>query len=315
MGRPVDLKPLPKSLSDVDTSIKIEPTKRAGFRTLVKSAHTGSSQATERQQKVREHPIIIKRIAEHEHRRREALASRNEWVIKNAPPALNDVDRRCHSILSNLLYALEEGGGRVSATEKGNLRVHLQEENVEFLIREKRKQTRVVSNLGGHVFSKQELVGTGKLMFSILTYWPGHYSTAWNETDSVRLDTRVPNMLDRILEGVAALKAWRIKQEEEEERRRKVAEERAERQRQAELERSRRQKLVELAGDWQVANVIRGLIAALRSKGIDGDSEAAGKPLGDWMAWADEIADDLDATRDGAASFFSAIATEGSQRP
>jgi hypothetical protein len=50
------------------------------------------------------------------------------------------------------------GGGQVSDTEKGNFQVRLQGETIEFLIREKRRQTRVVSNVAGYADGEWEAI-------------------------------------------------------------------------------------------------------------------------------------------------------------
>jgi hypothetical protein len=316
MSRSLEVQPLPTASDEMSTQIIIEPATPHKARrddSVGKSPQTSNQQSEAKPHKgppAREHPIITRWIAERERHRREALASRNEWVVENAPGPITDVDRRRHSILTKLLHAIEDRGGQASETQKGNLQARIDGEVVEFQIREKQRQTRVVSNYGGHLSSKQELVGTGKLVFVILTYWPGCSGAEWRETDSIPLESKLPNMIDRLFEGAQALKLWHLEREQEEERRRRAAAERAERQREAEREQKRRQRLVELAGDWQAANVIRDLIAMLHSKGVDEDLDVAGKTMAEWLAWADGVANDLDATRNGAASFFSAIKRE-----
>lgn len=317
LGRPVEIQPLPAS-SDEAMLIVIEPATprktRADRRSdeeIQKSDPKGVA-LPHIDRPVKEHPIITKWIAERERQRREALASRNEWAIKAAPGPITDVDRRRHSILSKLLRAIEAKGGVVSATQKGNLEARIDGETVEFQIREKQRQTRITETYGSLSFSKQRLVGTGKLAFSVLTYWPGHNSTEWRETDTVTLESKLPSMIERIFEGAQAVKAWNLRLRQEEEQRRKAAAERAERQRQAELEGKRRQKLVELATDWQAATIVRDLIAMLRSKEADQGQDVSGKTIAEWLGWADEVANDLDATRNGAAAFFSTIKPESS---
>lgn len=313
MGRPVEIQPLPAASDEAMLQIIIEPAKprqtRAGKRSDEEPPSSGplSDLATALERPVKEHPIITKWIAERERRRRQALASRNEWAIKAAPGPITDVDRRRHAILSKLLRAIEAKGGVVSDTEKGNLQARIDGETVEFQIREKQRQTRITETYGNHSLSKQTLVGTGKLAFSVLTYWPGHNSTEWKETDSVTLDSRLSNMIERIFDSARAVKAWNSRLQEEEEQRRKAAAERAERQRQAELERLRRKKLIELATDWQAATIVRDLIALLRSKETDQNQDVSGTTVAEWLAWAEEVANELDTTRNGAAAFFSTI--------
>ena len=312
MGRPVEIQPLPAAEGG-STQISIEPAKPRRPRTGNSDEKPKHSDAQDvmAQLPAKEHPIVTRLIADREQRRREALASGNKWAIESAPGPIADVDRRRHSLLSKLFYAVEERGGKVSAAQKGNFLAHIDGEDVEFLIREKRSQRRVVSDLGGFKSTNVELIGTGRLSFSFLTYSPTHPCSEWNETDTAKLESRFPAMVERIFAGAQGLKAWNLKRQQEEEQRRKTAAERAERQRQAELERARRHKLVKLAGDWQAANVIRGLVTALKSTDFDESQDVSGKTLAEWFTWADEVANDLDATRDGAANLFSLIQREG----
>ncbi|MDA9396396.1 hypothetical protein WN73_38455 [Bradyrhizobium sp. CCBAU 45394] len=317
LGRPVEIQALPGSSEEALKQIVIEPAKPKETRFDKRSEEPQSSGARNDaialiDRPVKEHPIITKRIEERERQRREALATRNEWAIKAAPSPMTDVDRRRYSLLSKLLRAIEAKGGLVSNAEKGNFQARIDGEAIEFQIREKQRQTRITETYGSHSFSKQKLVGTGKLAFSVLTYWPGHNSTEWKETDSVTLDSKLPNMVERIFDGAQAVKAWNTRVREEEEQRRKAAANRAERQRQAELERHRRQKFVDLATDWQAATIVRDLVAALRLKEADQNQDVSGKTVAEWLAWADEVANDLDATRNGVAAFFSTIKPSGS---
>lgn len=318
MGRPVEVQPLPAVPDESISQITIEPAKPRKTRSDKRadaeatSSSLRSDVAALIDRPVKEHPIITKCIEDRERQRREALATRNEWAIKAAPPPITDVDRRRYSILSKLLRAIEAKGGVVSNAEKGNLQARIDAEAIEFQIREKQRQTRITETYGKHSFSKQKLVGTGKLAFSVLTYWPGHNSTEWKETDSITLDSKLPDMVERIFDGAQAVKAWNARRREEEEQRRGAAADRAERLRQAELERHRRQKLVDLSTDWQAATVVRDLVAVLRSKDLDQNQDVSGKTVAEWLAWADEVANDLDATRNGAVAFFSMIKPESS---
>ncbi|WP_205668279.1 hypothetical protein [Bradyrhizobium manausense] len=318
MGRPVEVQPLPAASGEPTSQITIEPAKprksRSNKRIVEErqSAVDRNEPLTRTARHVKDHPIINNWIAERERQRREASASRNEWAIKNAPGPITEVDRRRYSLLSVLLNEIEAKGGRISTSPKGNLEARIEGETVEFQIREKQRQSRVTTSFAGRSFSKVELVGTGKLAFLVLTYWPGHHSTEWRETNSVVLDSRLPEMVARIFEGAKALKAWHLQRQTEEEQRRKAAAERVERQRQAEIEGKYRQKLIELATDWQTATIVRDLVAVLRSNEGVQNQDVSGKSVAEWLAWADQVANDLDATRNGAAAFFSMIKPQSS---
>src|SRR5262245_18666518 len=119
--------------------------------------------------------------------------------------------------------------------------------------------------------------------------------------------SQLPKIVDRLFEGARILKAWHAEQEQEGERWRQEAARRVERERLAKQEQRRREKLGELARNWLTASQIRDFLAAINSKSFQRDKDVCGKSLAEWMAWAEAVADALDATRDGAEGLFSTI--------
>jgi hypothetical protein len=320
LGQAVNPEPLPPAIGSEQQSISIEPRKT---RALRPQARTGDAHVEElksigqiappsaasiaRERPTKPHPIIAKWLVDHERRRREAIASRDPWQLKRAPAPLSDLDHRRHRILDLLFRALEAKGAKISEAEKGLLRVTIDGETIDFQIREKNRQVRVAPGDSRSSYLSQELVGTGKLVFAIRTYLRGPYNEEWRESDSDPLENQLPKMVDRFFEGGRILKAWRMEQEQEQERWRQAAARKAERDRQAKQEQSRRQRLAELARDWHTSNQIRDFIAAIKSKPFDGEKDVHAKSLEDWIAWAEAIAHVLDSTRDGAEGLFSII--------
>jgi hypothetical protein len=318
LGQTVMLDLLPPDYEE--RPVDIEPAKprvlRAEGRTTDAIAETAKSTEQTapaivvpivKERPIKPHAIIAKWIADRERRRREAAASRDPWRIKMAPAPLSDIDHRRHALLDALFQALEDKGAKISEAEKGLLRVTIDGEKIDFQIREKNRQVKVLLEDRRNSYLSQELIGTGKLVFAIRTYLRGPHNEEWRETSSSPLESQLPKIVDRLFEGARILKAWHIEQEQEQERWRQEAARRAERERLAKQEQRRREKLGELARNWPTASQIRDLLAAIKSKSFPSEKEVCGKSLAEWMAWAEAAADALDATRDGAEGLFSII--------
>jgi hypothetical protein len=185
--------------------------------------------------------------------------------------------------------------------------VTIDDENIDFQIREKNREVRLSQAHRQNAYPVRELVGTGKLVFAIRTYLRGPHHEEWRETDSNPLEKQLPKIVERLFEGAKILKAWHIELEQERERRLQEANRRAERARLARQEENRRQMLGELAHDWQTANLIHSLIAAIKLKPFDAEKNVDGVSLAEWLAWAEATAATLDLTRDGPERFFSII--------
>jgi len=321
LGQAVMLKPLPPAAESEDRSINIEPFKprvqrpRVEVRKAVSEVLKPAEQIAVamvtplmvKERPTKPHPIIAKWVADHEKRRREAAASHDAWRIKTAPPPFSDIDHRRHRIIDALLRDLEAKGAKVSEAASGQLCVAIDGEKIEFQIREKKRQVKILPEDSRSSYFARDLVGTGKLVFAIRTYLRGPHDEEWRETDRNPLENQLPKIVDRLFEGARILKAWQIELEEEQERRRQEAVQQAERERLAKQEQSRRQKLSELARDWHTAGQIRNFLAELKSKAFDVDKDVHGKSVAEWMAWSEAIADRLDTTGDGAEGVFAII--------
>lgn len=318
LGQDAVLEPLPQSSDANERLINIEPRRPRASNTptvdAVAEATSDSEQLATlsnapvvKERLTKPHPIIAGWIADHERRRREAKASRDPWRIDMAPAPMTDVDHRRHRILDALFRTLEARNAKISVTEKGLLRVTIDSENIDFQIREKNRQVRILPEDRRNSYRSQELVGTGKLIFAIRTYLRGPHDEEWRETNDNPLEGQLPKIVNRLFEGARILKAWHIELEQDAERRRQEAAQRAERARLAKLEQSRRQKLEELARDWHTANQIRDFVAAIKSKPFDRNKEIHGKSLAEWVAWAEATADALDTIREGPEVPFSII--------
>lgn len=256
---------------------------------------------------VKPHPLIAGWIADHERRRREAKTNRNPWSYGTAPEPFDDLDRRRLRILDALFRALEARGAKISESAQGQLSVTIDGQSIEFQVREKAKQVKVVKGEGSSAYTRTKLVGTGKLTFAIKTYLRGSLNEERLETDKKPLETQLPAIIARLFEGAVILKDW------EEERAREHQRYEAERKRRAELERvaeeneKRQAKLAELAGNWQTAQTMRAFIEAVKAVPHDADATIADKSIADWLTWAEAAADSLDVSGGGPERLFEVL--------
>jgi hypothetical protein len=315
LGIEQSLEPLPAPPDSNDLAISIEPAKpRRRLRGAVQSVvqkndlnATPTVDADTSPRLIKPHPLVARWMADRERRRRDASASRNDWRISSAPPPMAGIDHRRYNILSLLFKALEAKGAGVSDGKKGLSCVTIDGEKIEFQVREKNRQVRILPTDRRSGYLSQELVGTGKLVFAIKTYLRGPHHEEWPESDRNPLESQLPKIVERLFEGAAILRAWHIEQEQDRLRRQEDAERRAERARRAEEERLRHDELRMLARDLRRANEIRAFIAAMKSQPFDAEAILHEKTLGQWLAWAEAAADALDKSREGPSGVFSII--------
>jgi hypothetical protein len=197
----VVLEPLPAASGSQEQPINIEPSKPRTLRIQVRTTDVTAEalKSTEHiisanAPMINERPIEP-RLANHEHRRREATTSRDPWRIKMAPAPLSDIDRRRHKILDGRFRVLEGKGAKISEAEKGLLCVTIDGEKIVFQVREKNRQVKVLQEDSRSSYRSQELVGTGKLVFAIRTYLRGPHNEEWGETHSNPLENRLPQII------------------------------------------------------------------------------------------------------------------------
>ena len=124
----------------------------------------------------RPHWLVAEWIEDREKRRREALRSKEEWRIRNAPPPWSELDMRRHRLLDAIFRAVEKRGGSISKGDKGLARATIEGEKIDFLIREKSKQVKVPPDDKRRSYMTTDLVGTGKLVLAIRTYLRGAHN-------------------------------------------------------------------------------------------------------------------------------------------
>ncbi len=157
---------------------------------------------------------------------------------------------------------LERRGGEVSDTGRGLQKVTIQDEKIEFQIREKLRQVKAPSPYDPKSL-RTELVGTGRLVFAIKTYLRSRFNEEYIDTDRKSLEQQLPRIIDRLFEGAEILKTWELEREAEREQWRQEAERRAEMERLAQQEEERWSRFVAATQAWKEANAITQLISEL----------------------------------------------------
>lgn len=184
LGLPVALQPLPANEDEVIeiplpkrrlTTPKAAPTKtKPSNGEHVDERSTISAEPIVKQRLSKPHPIVAEWLGSHEKRRREALSNRGPYRSAYIPSPWSELDRRRHRLLDAVFKALETRGGAVSDVGNGVQRVTIAGQKVDFQIREKMEQSKVlVAEQDRPYYSRgfrTELIGTGRLVFAIKTY-------------------------------------------------------------------------------------------------------------------------------------------------
>lgn len=311
LGQPVSLTPLPILDETADRPITIEPKAKRPSPAPIQS-NTDGAQASKSQFSVKErlnkpHALIAKWIAEHDQRLKEFNRDRSHFGYLEPIKPLSEIDHRRHRILDALFRELEAKGGRISQTEKGLVRVTIDNENIDFQLREKNKQVTLSPDDSRRTYRSMTLVGTGKLVFAISTYLRRSHNEEWLENDRKTMESYMPEIIERLFEGVMVLKDWHREQEEERERSRKREAERIERQRLAKQDKARKERLAQLARDLETSRQIRHLLTLVSSTAFDHGKRIHGRSMAEWLEWSNQAADELDKTQGGMEGVFSII--------
>lgn len=309
LGMSVSLQPLPPSEQDIipipparpkTTAIKTKA--EESERKLDKDQPVPREKSIVKQRLSKPHPIISDWLEKHERRRRDPYRS--------APPPWTELDKRRHRLLDAVFKELEARGGIVSDNGGGIQTVKIDDEKIEFQIREKMRQSKTaVLDREKFLYSRGyriDLVGTGYLVFAIKTYLRGRLNEEYLETDRLPLEQQLPRIIDRLFDGAAILKAWRIEQEAEREQWRQEAARRAEAQRLAKQEEERWSRFVAAAETWRTNQTVAQFIAELEM--LLGEDEVVGdKSISEWLNWAQRRLIGHNPLADGAAAFFDKI--------
>jgi hypothetical protein len=225
--------------------------------------------------------------------------------------------RRALLIMAALLKALEKRGYSVEAGPV----VTIMGTGVRFGISEQLDTKREPADDddldGPYTFRfnrfKDKRTPSGRLTLKINSggYWLNGCRHTWRDTDKRKLENRLNQFVAGLVETAA-----RIKQHEEEERKREELRRQAELRRQEEarqlaekrkqfkLEKARVDALLQQAKDWRLSHDVRALVEAVREAHSASGPISPDTEIAQWIDWATRQADRLDPLRPGPPSIL-----------
>jgi len=253
------------------------------------------------------HAIIAGWLAEHERQIELARRDRDRWSSHYRPRDFTPMDRRRHRLLDALFKELERQGARVGQNDRRDLNAQVSGEKLEFELREKYRQVRRPptaeelrwgSNKSG---TRQELQPTGHFLFAIRSYLPRSLRREWLERTGAPIKDSLSEIAATLMVA-GPIMAEERRQREEEARR---AEEARQRCRQ---DRNRWRRFTETARAWVEVGTARRFLTALRELDPAQGTLVDGKPIAEWLDWAEQKLKAADPTQQGIAAVFGDIA-------
>lgn len=196
---------------------------------------------------------------------------------KNVLPIHTDqkTQKRALSFMNIFLYNMEQRGMKIKF-EYGRCNVELYNQTIEINLRQKYHRVRTTNKRG---WSTQEFVKSNKLEF--LT--GSHNRKSWLDTEKIKIEERIPSILDYIEKNLTYWRDVRIQQAE------KKKLEEIELKKQQEIERLQKieeEKTVQLftnAENWQRAELLRKFMDAKKENEIS--KGTYNKETEKWLAW------------------------------
>lgn len=214
-----------------------------------------------------------------------------------APSPFSAQERRRRRVLDALFKALEANQIKVTQNERRVLQASSGREKIEFQLRVKLRQVKrplTPDELrwyrSGEKDYKLEFAETDVLIFEIRGWLPGGLQRIWQDGRKNTIEALAGDILATFLAAFPLMVAERERTVEQERLRRIEEQRRSELQQQRKLEQGRFRRLLEHAGRWREAELIRTFVSALREAVPDPDATVDGRPLGEWLEWAERRA-------------------------
>lgn len=208
---------------------------------------------------------------------------------------------RALRIMNTLFVALEARGHQVGIQDgyKKTLGVRINGQPVEFGLEEKFQRIERSADKSRRPdpwgYRRYEYVPTGTLILKITEWGADGLQKTWSDGKTATLEACLNDFIVGLLKVAEAVKARRLKQEQEEQRRRE-----AERRRQKEAikrqeELARREALEQEATNWAKSQQLRAYLTARKEMLIAKHGEIqSGSQSDQWLAWAHQHANRLD---------------------
>lgn len=311
-GKKVKATALPRAKPGIPSSATIHRKAPAEVKELAPDLAASLSAAMEEVGTIRvperlhkPHAIIAGWLAEQQ--RQVELAKHGRWGSHYRPRDFTPMEKRRHRLLDALFKELEKQGARAGENDRRELYAEVSGERLEFELREKDKQVRrplTAEELrwgGNKSGMRQELQPTGCFLFAMKRYVPGSLRREWLERDDAPIE-------DRLAEIVATfMVAGPIMAEERRRREEQARREEEERQRRKQ-DRNRWRRFAEIANAWDEVGTARRFLQAMREADQPGGVMVEGKPVSEWLDWAERKLKAADPIEHGIAAVFNDIA-------
>lgn len=217
--------------------------------------------------------------------------------IRVSPKSLS----RALRIMNTLFVALEARGYQVGIQDgyKKTLGVRINGQPIEFGLEEKFQRIERSTDKSRRPdpwgYRRYEYVPTGTLILKIAEWGADGLQKTWSDGKTATLETCLNDFIVGLLKVAEAVKARRLKQEQEEQIRREAERRRQEEEQKRQEEQASRQKLEQEAANWTKSQQLRAYLAALKDMLIDKHGEIqSGSQAEQWLTWAHQHADRLD---------------------
>ena len=211
---------------------------------------------------------------------------------------------RALRIMNTLFVALEDRGHQVGIQDgyKKTLGVRINGEPVEFGFEEKFQRIDRPEDKNRRPdpwgYRRYEYVSTGTLILKITEWGADGLQKTWSDGKTAKLETFLNDFIVGLLKIAHAVKARRLKQEQEEQLRHEAERRRQEEAQKRQEELARRQALEQEASNWAKAQQLRAYLAAVKDRlhAKHGGIQSGGQ-ADQWLNWAHQHADRLDPLR------------------
>jgi len=220
-----------------------------------------------------------------------------QFNIRVSPQHLS----RAVRIMNALLLAMEARGHQVGIQDgfKKAFGVRINGQPIEFGLEEKFQRIERPADKNRRPdpwgYHQYEYVSTGKLMLKITEWGADGLQKTWSDGKTTKLETCLNDFIVGLLKVAEAVKARRLKQEQEEQIRRETERRRQEEAIKRQEELTRRQALEQEATNWAKAQQLRTYLSALKDMLTTKHGEIQpGSQADQWLTWAYQHADRLD---------------------
>jgi hypothetical protein len=208
---------------------------------------------------------------------------------------------RAVRVMNALFVALEARGHQVGIQDGFNktLGVRINGQPIEFGLEEKFQRIERPEDKSRRLdpwgYRRYQYVATGTLILKIKEWGADGLQKTWSDGKTAKLETCLNDFIVGLLKVAEAVKARRMKQEQEEQLRREAERQRQEEAMKRQEELARREELEREATNWAKAQQLRAYLAALKEMLIAKHGEIqSGSQADQWLVWAHQHADRLD---------------------